>query len=77
MNDAAGSVEVKSQDESKEVTVRDDQNNVTWTGPWNTAQDKAAAPAEVSQRMASLGLDKATEDGHFQFNFGPSGGDDE
>ena len=30
---------------------------MTWSGPWDTAQDKAAAPADVRQRMESLNLD--------------------
>lgn len=57
MRDNQGSVEVKSNDGSKEVTIRDQQDNVTWSGPWDTAQDKAAAPAEVRQRVDSLNID--------------------
>lgn len=55
--DAQGSVEVKSNDGSKEVTVRDKQNNVVWNGPWDTAQDKQAAPADVRQRVEGLNID--------------------
>ncbi|MEY3895568.1 MAG: hypothetical protein RLZZ214_1087, partial [Verrucomicrobiota bacterium] len=57
MNDAQGSVEVKSTEGSKEVTIRDKQNNVVWNGPWDTAQDKQAAPADVRQRVESLNID--------------------
>jgi serine protease Do len=77
MNDAAGSVELKSVNGSKEVTLRDSQNNVTWTGPWSTAEDKAAAPEEVSQRVKGLGLDKMTAGGSFHFNLGSLGQDEE
>jgi membrane-associated protease RseP (regulator of RpoE activity) len=57
MKDQQGSVEVKSNDGSKEVTVRDPQEQITWSGPWDTEQDKAAAPADVRQRVDSLNLD--------------------
>lgn len=59
MKDNQGSVEVKSTDGTKEVTVRDQQDNVTWTGPWDTAQDKAAAPVDVRQRVESLNIDSS------------------
>ncbi len=57
MNDGQGSVELRSKDGAKEVTIRDQQGGVTWSGPWDTAQDKAAAPADVRQRVESLNLD--------------------
>jgi membrane-associated protease RseP (regulator of RpoE activity) len=57
MKDAQGSVELKSTDGSKEVTLRDQQDNVTWNGPWDTAQDKEAAPADVRKRVESLNID--------------------
>jgi hypothetical protein len=57
MADPNGSVEIKSNDGSKEVTIRDHGDKVTWTGPWDTEQDKAAAPADVRKRVDSLNLD--------------------
>jgi serine protease Do len=57
MQDPQGSVEVKSKDGAKEITVRDPQGNVTWSGPWDTAQDKAAAPADIQERVKNLNLD--------------------
>ncbi len=57
MKDNEGSVEVKSKDGAKEVTVRDQQDKVIWNGPWDTAQDKAAAPDQVRQRVDGLNLD--------------------
>ena len=56
MTDEQGSTEVKTKDGAKEVTVRDPNGNVTWSGPWDTAQDKAAAPAEIRQRVEGLHL---------------------
>ncbi|MGD9420148.1 MAG: S1C family serine protease [Verrucomicrobiota bacterium JB025] len=55
--DNEGSIEVKSIDGAKEVTIRDKDNNVTWEGPWDTEQDKAAAPAKVRERLNNLDLD--------------------
>lgn len=55
--DDQGSIELKSNDGSKEVTIRDKDHNIIWTGPWDTEQDKAAAPDDVRQRMGRLNLD--------------------
>ena len=61
--DPLGSVEVKSNDGAKEVTVRDPQGSVTWSGPWDTAQDKAAAPADIRQRVDALNIDDSFKGG--------------
>ena len=55
--DEQGSIELRSNDGNKEVTIRDKDNKITWNGPWDTDQDKAAAPADVRQRVARLNLD--------------------
>lgn len=57
MMDEMGSIELKSNDGSKEVTLRDKDNNITWTGPWDTDQDKAAAPEDVRKRVERLNID--------------------
>lgn len=57
MKDNEGSVEIKSNNGSKEVTIRDSNDKVTWSGPWDTEQDKAAAPANIRTRVDSLNLD--------------------
>lgn len=54
--DDQGSIELKSNDGGKEVTIRDKDHNITWTGPWDTEQDKAAAPDDIRQRMGRLNL---------------------
>ncbi len=57
MLDGEGSVELRSIEGGREVTIRDKANNVIWTGPWDTAQDKAAAPDDVRQRVERLNID--------------------
>ena len=57
MLDEHGSIELKSNNGGKEVTLLDKDNNITWTGPWDTEQDKAAAPDDVRQRVERLNLD--------------------
>lgn len=61
MSDNQGSVEVKSRNGAKEVIVRDHQDNVVWSGPWDTAQDKEAAPGSIRQRVDNLNLDTSFE----------------
>lgn len=55
--DGDGSVEMKSVDGGKEATVRDRAGKEIWSGPWDTAQDKAAAPPDVRARLERLNLD--------------------
>jgi serine protease Do len=56
MMDEQGSVEVTSANDSKEVTIRDKKNQIVWSGPWNTEQDKAAAPDELRERIERLNI---------------------
>lgn len=67
--DQKGSVEFKSDGDGKEVTVRDKENNITWTGPWDTEQDKAAAPDDVRQRVDRLNLDMNFKGKGLRFKF--------
>lgn len=55
--DDQGSVELKAADDSKEVTVRDRENQIVWTGPWDTDQDKAAAPDDIRERIERLNIE--------------------
>ena len=73
MLDDQGSVEIKSNDGSKEVTVRDKDNNISWTGPWDTDQDKAAAPEDVRRRVERLNIDTNFKGNGFRFNIRPGG----
>ncbi len=68
MNDNDGSVEVKSKDGAKEVTVCDHQNNVIWSGPWDTPQDKSATPLRIRERIQSLNLDTHFKGGGLRLN---------
>jgi hypothetical protein len=61
--DEQGSIELKSNDGGKEVTIRDKDNKITWNGPWDTDQDKAAAPDDIRQRLDRLNLDSKFEGG--------------
>ena len=57
IQDNEGSVELKSVDGGKEATVRDQNGKEIWSGPWDTPQDKAAAPPAVRARIDKLNLD--------------------
>jgi hypothetical protein len=68
MMDDQGSIEVKTNEDSKEVTVRDKSNGIIWTGPWDTEQDKAAAPDDIRKRVERLNIDNNGGNG-LRFNF--------
>lgn len=63
MSDDDGSVEVKSKNGAKQVTVRDHQDKVVWSGPWDSAEDKLAAPGDIQQRVERLNLDSSFKGG--------------
>ena len=56
MADGDGSVEMKTVNGASEVRVRDKIGKEIWSGPWETEQDKAAAPQDVRQRIEKLNL---------------------
>ncbi len=58
MMDNEGSVEFKRTGKSSEVIVRDPDEKVVWSGPWDTAQDKAAAPDEIRERIEKLQINE-------------------
>lgn len=68
--DEKGSIELKSDNGGKEVTIRDKENQVTWTGPWDTEQDKAAAPDDVRKRVERLNLDQNFQGNGLRLKFG-------
>ncbi len=57
MLDEKGSVELKSQDGGKEVRVLGKDGKVQWEGPYDTPQDKEAAPPEIRERIERLNVD--------------------
>lgn len=66
--DQEGSVEIKSSDGSTSVTVRDTDNTIVWEGPWDSDEDKAAAPEGIRERIDRVGAGKG-----FNFRFGTLG----
>jgi hypothetical protein len=56
MMDREGSIEFKSVGKNSEVTVRDKANEIVWSGPWDTPQDKAAAPDDIRDRIERLNI---------------------
>ena len=52
--DDKGSVEMKTQDGGKEVVVRDKGAEILFEGPWDTEQDKAAAPEAIRERIERM-----------------------
>jgi len=69
--DNQGSVEVKSRNGSKEITVHDQSGAVIWTGPWNTAEDKSAAPGQVRERISRLHIDQNFQGNGLRFKLTP------
>lgn len=61
MSDGKGSVTMKSYDGNKEIMVKDEQCKIIFEGPYNTAQDKAALPDDIRERVS-------------KFNFGDDDG---
>jgi len=55
--DEQGSIELKVIDDGKEVIVRDRENEIIWNGPWDTEQDKAAAPDDIRERIERLNIE--------------------
>jgi hypothetical protein len=72
--DEQGSVELKGRNGGKEVRVFDKAGNEMWSGPWNTAQDKAAAPPEVRERVERLNIDMEAGSNGFRLRLEPRHG---
>ncbi len=68
MMDNDGSIEVTSTNGAKDVTVRDKQDSVVWSGPWNTDAERSAAPQQVRDRMQSLNLEPGRNGLKFKLN---------
>lgn len=70
--DNEGSIEIRSSDGNTEVTVRDSSNRLVWQGPWNSEEEKQAAPQEVRERIDRVNVGSANGKG-FTFRFGEFG----
>lgn len=49
-----GSLEMKTTEKGKEVIVKDPKGKLIFEGPWDTEQDKAAAPEDIRERIESM-----------------------
>jgi len=56
MTDGEGSIEMNNADGGSEIRVLDKAGKEVWSGPWESAQDKAAAPPDIRQRIERLNL---------------------
>lgn len=71
MMDDQGSIRLKVTDAAgKQVEVKDKSGKVLYAGPYETAEDKAAVPADVRARIDALGLDSHAQGNGFKFQFG-------
>lgn len=73
--DGQGSIELKAKDGGKEVIVRDPSGKERWSGPWDNEQDKAAAPADIRERVDKLKIDMTGKGNSLRLQLGaPRGG---
>ena len=61
MMDDQGSIELKNANGGSEVRVADKTGKEVWSGPWDTEQDKAAAPPEIRKRIERLNIVQAQQ----------------
>ncbi|MDI1320524.1 MAG: PDZ domain-containing protein [bacterium] len=56
-SDDEGSIEIKSNDTQRSLTVRNAKGEVAFSGPINTEEERDKLPAEVKQRLEKLDSD--------------------
>lgn len=71
MLDDMGSVEISSRNGARELTARDPENKIIWSGPWSSDKDKAAAPEDVRKRVEHLNLENSFDHSGFKLNIRP------
>lgn len=71
VHDNDGSVTIKTLNDKKEVIVRDETGKLVYEGPYETAQDKAAVPDDIAERIKRVDLDM--QDGGMKLKIGPGG----
>lgn len=71
VRDGEGSIEMRSRDDNKELTVRGPDDEIIWTGPWDTDQDRAAAPDDIRARVEALNIDHNFQGGGLRLNIMP------
>jgi membrane-associated protease RseP (regulator of RpoE activity) len=70
MLDDNGSIELSANNGKRNLTVRDQDNKTLWTGPWNTDEDKAAAPEDIRRRVEKLNIENSIDGSSLRFRFG-------
>lgn len=71
MLDDMGSIEISSRNGIHELTARDPENKVIWSGPWSSDEDKAAAPEEIRKRVEHLNLENSFDQSGFKLRIQP------
>jgi hypothetical protein len=69
--DDKGSIEIRSEDDSKTVRALDKNGKVQWEGPYNSDEDKKAMPDDVRDRVEKLSPDMDFKGKGFRLNLGP------
>lgn len=70
--DGDGSVELSKKNGDKTVTLYDNSGKVQWTGPYNTAEDRNAVPADLRHRIERLNIQDSGENG-LRLQMNPAG----
>jgi hypothetical protein len=71
--DDEGIIEMSDNGDGSEVKVRDKAGKEVWSGPWDTEQDKAAAPPEIRERIERLNINVAPGMGGLRLHAIPGG----
>jgi len=71
MLDDMGSIEISARNGAQELTARDPDNKVLWSGPWSSDKDKAAAPDEIRKRVEHLNLENSFDQSGFKLKIRP------
>ncbi len=67
MMDNEGSIEIRTSDGQTDVTVRDEKNDEVWSEPWNSEEQKKAAPDSIRERIERV---RPGGGSGFSFRFG-------
>ncbi len=70
VSDGTGLIELNTSNGDTVATVRDENNDIVWSGPWNSEEDRTAAPDDIRQRIDKV---KSGNGLGFSFRFGGPG----
>ncbi len=74
MLDEQGSVEIKAQNEDKQLRVFGKDGTLQWEGPYNTDKDKEAVPRDIRERVERLNIDMDFKGKGIRLRVAPQGG---